>query len=127
VGRVSNIASLNGQAYSGIMHGIGFALRENYKDEPKYGNIASCGFSYAKDVPDNIEVIHCENSRKDSLVGCVGAAEGFQSSSHMSVINAIANACGVRIYELPATPEKVKAGLDKLAAGEQVLPPDNPI
>ena len=124
VGRVSNVASLNGQAYSGIMHGIGFALRENYKDEPKYGNIAACGFSYAKDVPDNIEVIHCENSRKDSLVGCVGAAEGFQSSSHMSVINAIANACGVRIYELPATPGKVKAGLDKLAGGEKILPPE---
>lgn len=123
VGRISNIDSLNGQAYSGIMHGIGFALRENYKDEPNYSNIAKCGFSYINDVPDNIEIIHCENPRKDSRLGCVGAAEGFQSSSHMSVINAISNACGVRIYELPALPEKVKAGLDKLAAGEKIEPP----
>ena len=123
VGRVSNVHSLLGQAYSGIMHGIGFALRENYKDEPKYSNIAACGFSYINDVPDDIEVICCENFRKDSKLGCVGAAEGFQSSSHVSVLNAIANATGVRVYELPALPEKVKSGLDKLSKGEAVEPP----
>ena len=41
----------------------------------------------------------------------------------MAVINAIDNACGVRIYELPAYPEKIKEGLDKLARGEEILPP----
>jgi aldehyde oxidoreductase len=42
----------------------------------------------------------------------------------VAVLNAIANACGVRIFELPALPEKVKAGLDKLAAGGKVTPPE---
>ena len=41
----------------------------------------------------------------------------------MAVLNAINNACGVRIYEMPATKEKVKAGLDILAGGKKVLPP----
>jgi aldehyde oxidoreductase len=41
----------------------------------------------------------------------------------MAVINAIHNACGVRIYELPTSPEKVKAGLEKLARGEKLEPP----
>jgi aldehyde oxidoreductase len=41
----------------------------------------------------------------------------------MAVINAINNATGVRIYELPATPEKVKAGIDALAAGGAIEPP----
>ena len=45
-------------------------------------------------------------------------SEGFQSSD-MAVINGISNACGVRIYELPALPAKVKAGLDALAAGKE--------
>ena len=36
----------------------------------------------------------------------------------MAVINAINNACGVRIYELPARPEKIKAGIEALAKGE---------
>jgi aldehyde oxidoreductase len=41
----------------------------------------------------------------------------------MAVINAINNACGVRIYELPASPAKVKAGLDILAKGGKIEPP----
>lgn len=41
----------------------------------------------------------------------------------MAVINAINNACGVRIYELPAYPEKVKEGIDRLARGEKIQPP----
>ena len=36
----------------------------------------------------------------------------------MAVINGIDDAVGVRIYEIPATPAKVKAGIDALAKGE---------
>lgn len=124
VGIVGNIDALNGQGYSGIAHGIGFALSEQYNDTPKFSNIASCGIPYIKDIPDDITFIHCENPRKENVFGSVGCSEGYQSSSHVAVINAIANACGVRIYELPALPEKVKAGLDQLAAGEKVSPPE---
>jgi len=38
------------------------------------------------------------------------------------VLNAIYNACGVRVHEMPATKEKVKAGLDILARGENIEP-----
>jgi aldehyde oxidoreductase len=41
----------------------------------------------------------------------------------MAVIGAIEDATGVRIYELPATPAKVKAGIDTLASGGKVEPP----
>ncbi len=40
----------------------------------------------------------------------------------MAVINAIYQACGVRIYDLPALPEKVKEGLDAVAAGKEIKP-----
>jgi len=41
----------------------------------------------------------------------------------MAVINAINNACGVRVYALPATPDKIKAGLEQKAKGEDLTPP----
>ncbi|MDR2457776.1 MAG: hypothetical protein LBD41_04780, partial [Clostridiales Family XIII bacterium] len=39
-------------------------------------------------------------------------------------INAINNATGVRIYDLPASPEKVKAGIDAIAKGENLAKPE---
>lgn len=123
VGKVGNIAAVNGQAYGGISHAIGFALSENYEDVTKHTNMASSGVPYIKDIPDDITIIHLENADANGPFGSSGASEAFQSSGHMAVINGINNACGVRIYEIPATKEKVKAGLDTIAKGGKVLPP----
>ena len=67
-------------------------------------------------------IYHC-TPRDNGPWGSSGASEAFQSGGHMAVINAIANACGVRIYELPALPAKVKAGIDILAKGGKIEPP----
>jgi aldehyde oxidoreductase len=123
VGVIGNIAAVNGQAYGGISHTIGFALSENYDDVKKHANILGAGIPTIKDVPDNLNVIHMETPRAQHPFGSSGASEAFQSSGHVAVINAIYNACGVRIYELPASPDKVKAGLDLLAAGGAIEPP----
>ncbi len=123
VGKIGNIDAVNGQAYGGISHSIGFALTENYDDVKKHTNMAASGVPYIKDIPDDITVIHLENYCEDGPFGSSGASEAFQSSGHMAVLNAIDNACGVRIYEMPATKEKVKAGLDIISKGGKVLPP----
>ena len=123
VGKVGNIDAVNGQAYSGISHSIGFALSENYDDVKKHTNIAASGVPYIKDIPDKIKVIHLENHDVNGPFGSSGASEAFQSSGHVAVLNAINNACGVRIYEMPATKEKVKAGLDIIASGRKNPPP----
>jgi aldehyde oxidoreductase len=123
VGVIGNIQAMEGQAYGGISHSIGFALSEDYRDVRKHNNIYSCGIPYIKDIPDDIRLIHCQNPRDVGPFGSSGASEAFQSAGHMAVVNAIDNATGVRIYELPATPEKVKAGLDAIAAGGEVKPP----
>ncbi|MDL2264748.1 molybdopterin-dependent oxidoreductase, partial [Synergistaceae bacterium OttesenSCG-928-I11] len=123
VGKVGNIDAVNGQAYGGISHSIGFALSENYEDVKKHTNIASCGVPYANDTPDLIKVIHYERPDEEGPFGSSGASEAFQSSGHVAVINAIYNACGVRIYELPATPAKIKEGLDAIAAGKEPYKP----
>ncbi len=47
----------------------------------------------------------------------------MQSSGHVAVLNAIYNACGVRIHEIPALPAKVKAGLDAIKEGKKPYAP----
>ena len=123
MGVIGNIHAVEGQAYGGISHSMGFALSEDYLDVRKHNNPFSCGVPYIKDIPDDIQLIHMGTRRKNGPFGSSGASEAFQSSGHMAVINAISNACGVRIYELPAKPEKVKAGLEAIAAGKKVEPP----
>ena len=123
VGRIGNIDAVNGQAYGGISHSIGFALKEDYQDVKKHGNMVGAGISYIKDIPDEINVIHMPVTIEDGPFGSSGASEAFQASGHCAVLNGIYDACGVRIYEMPALPEKVKAGLDAIADGKEPYKP----
>ncbi|MEG0662616.1 MAG: molybdopterin cofactor-binding domain-containing protein, partial [Anaerovoracaceae bacterium] len=123
VGVIGNPVSVDGQAYGGLSHCMGFALSEDYDDVKKHNNIAGAGIPTIKDIPDDFHLIHIENPRDTNPYGSSGASEAFQSSGHMAVINGIYHACGVRIYELPARPAKVKDGLERLARGEEILPP----
>jgi len=123
VGKIGNIDAVNGQAYGGISHSIGFALSENYDDVKKHANMLGAGVPYIKDIPDEIVVVHYERPDEIGPFGSSGASEAYQSSGHVAVLNAIDNACGVRIYEMPATPEKIKAGLVILEKGGKVEAP----
>ncbi len=119
IGRIGNIQAVNGQAYSGISHGIGFALSEDYDDVKKHANMLGAGVPYIKDTPDDLTVIHMDDSIESGPFGCSGASEAFQASPHCAVLNAIYDATGVRIHEQPALPAKIKAGLDAIARGEK--------
>ncbi|HTX73817.1 MAG TPA: molybdopterin cofactor-binding domain-containing protein, partial [Rectinemataceae bacterium] len=119
VGKVGNIQAVNGQAYGGISHSIGFALSEDYSDVKKHTNPLTAGVPYIKDIPDDIEIVHMEGYDANGPWGSSGASEAFQAAGHVAVLNAIHNACGVRIHEIPATKDKIKAGLDAIAAGRK--------
>jgi aldehyde oxidoreductase len=123
VGNVGNIVSVEGQGYGGISHSIGFALSEDYEDVKKHTNMLACGVPDISMIPDDIDLNFYDHPREHTPFGSSGCSEMYQSGTHMAVINAINNACGVRIYELPATKEKIKAGLDILAAGGTIEPP----
>ena len=123
VGVIGNIDAVNGQAYGGISHTIGFALSENYDDVKKHNNILGAGIPTIKDVPDDITLIHQCTHRDTNPFGSSGASEAYQSSGHVAVINGIYDAVGVRIYELPATADKVKEGLEIVKNGGKTEPP----
>lgn len=124
VGVIGNIDAVNGQAYGGISHSIGFALSENYDDVKKHNNILGAGIPTIKDIPDEISIDHLVTERNTNPFGSSGASEAYQSSGHVAVINAINNATGVRIFDLPATADKVKEGLEKIKSGETIKSPD---
>lgn len=123
VGVVGNQLAVEGQGYGGISHSIGFALSEQYEATEKHNNIISCGVPTIDMIPDDFNLLFLETPRANGPHGSCGCSEVFQSSNHMAVINAINNACGVRIYSLPATPDKIKAGWEAKQRGEDLTPP----
>ena len=66
-----------------------------------------CGLPYMLDVPDDIELNYLETPREHGPFGAGGCGELPCTAPHASIINAIHQACEVRITELPALPEKV--------------------
>ncbi|MDD2503749.1 MAG: molybdopterin-dependent oxidoreductase, partial [Clostridia bacterium] len=122
-GVIGNKLTLLGQAYGGLEHSIGFGLQEDYSDlEKKFMNMVSCGTLECNQMPDDIEFEFIETPRENGPFGSSGASEGFQSNQHTSVLNAIYNAVGVRIYEIPAKPNKIKEALKAKAEGKEIKP-----
>jgi aldehyde oxidoreductase len=121
-GVIGNPLSVEGQAYGGMEHGIGMALQEDYDDVKKHTNLTGSGFPYIDIVPDELYVDLIETPRPNGPQGSAGCAEMFQTSPHVCVVNAIYNACGARIHELPARPEKIKAELEAIAQGKTTAP-----
>ncbi|MFA9466117.1 MAG: molybdopterin-dependent aldehyde oxidoreductase [Velocimicrobium sp.] len=113
VGTIINKLVVDGQMYGGLVQGIGLALTEDFEDLKKHTTLTGCGIPQIKDVPDTIELMYTETKRPNNFYGASGAGEMPLAAPHAAIINAIYNACGVRITHLPARPEKVLAGLKK--------------
>ncbi|HYA43330.1 MAG TPA: molybdopterin cofactor-binding domain-containing protein [Syntrophobacteraceae bacterium] len=111
VGKINNKLVVDGQIYGGVAQGIGLALSEDFEDLKKHTTLLSCGIPYAKDIPDNFNIYYVETPRANGPFGAAGVGELPLTSPHACVVNAIYNACGVRITKLPVLPEKVLAGL----------------
>ena len=108
-GPIINPQSLEGQLEGGMDQGVGWALREEYipgksKDWVTF-KFPTINNAFA------VEIHARETPRVGGPMGATGIGEMTMVSTAPAVTNAIKNACGVRIYNLPATPEKVKAAL----------------
>lgn len=122
IGEIGSLQAVEGQAYGALTHSLEFALSADYKDSKEYAYLIKCGFRFPDEVPDDMVLINCASPRKTAPFHSVGCCEGFQSAGHVAILNAINNAVGVRIYDLPATPDKVKAAMEAKAAGKELKP-----
>ncbi len=111
IGKIANQLVVDGQMYGGLAQGIGLALSEDFEDIQKHSTLTGAGFPYVKQIPDDMELIYVETDRPEGPFGASGVGELPLTCPHAAIINAIYNACGVRITSLPALPEKVLAGL----------------
>jgi len=113
VGRVVNPQQVEGQIEGGIVMGLGHALMEEYTQNA--GQVGTPGFAKyilptALDIPNMYSVLITEPDPKTPL-GVKGIGEPCITPTAPAIINAIYDAVGVRITSLPATPEKVLAGI----------------
>ncbi|MDR2162310.1 MAG: molybdopterin-dependent oxidoreductase [Desulfovibrio sp.] len=111
VGKANNRLVLDGQLYGGMAQGIGLALSEDFEDIQKHVSLVAGGLPFIKDIPDNMELVYFEEPREYGPFGAAGCGELPLSSPHVSILNAIFNASGARVTQIPARPEVVLKAL----------------
>ncbi len=115
VGTIINKATVDGQIYGGLAQGIGLALTEDFEDLELHTNLKDCGIPYPRDVPDDIEILYLETPRELGPFGAAGVGEAPLTAPHPAILNAVYNACGVRVFRVPALPEVIRMGLEAKA------------
>ncbi len=121
VGRAINPTAVVGQIQGGSAQGLGYALMEEVI--VKDGVIQTPSFSEyliptSRDIPTTKAII-LESGTGVGPFGAKGIGEPALTPAAPAVANAVANAIGARIHELPLTPEKVLAALDRVRSGEE--------
>ena len=119
VGKAINPMLLEGQIYGGGVMGLGYALSENmvYQNgKIMNGNFLDYKLFTAKDIPP-IEAVIIETDEKNGPFGAKGIGEPGLVPTAPAIANAIYDAVGVRIKDLPITPEKVLKALKEKAKG----------
>ncbi|MDO8690452.1 MAG: molybdopterin-dependent oxidoreductase [Dehalococcoidia bacterium] len=113
LGRAINPQMAEAQVEGSLGFGLGFALREEVKFErgkTMNPHLTDYRLSTAMDMPP-IDIIMMEEAKGEGPYGALGLAETPNIPSAAAVANAIFNAAGIRLNELPVTPEKVRAAL----------------
>ncbi|NLW35957.1 MAG: molybdopterin-dependent oxidoreductase [Syntrophorhabdus aromaticivorans] len=111
IGKVINPLNVEGQMQGGLDMGVGMALREEYIHTVTT-DYRSFKFPTMK-TSFPMTVITLETPRKKAPLGAIGVGEFVLLPTSAAVMSAIHDAIGVRVYDLPAKPERVLAALGK--------------
>ena len=116
VGRVLNPQTLAGQTYGALAQGVGYALYEEVLTEQ--GRILNPNFTDYKiptvhEMAFPIDLHFVETDDPAGPFGAKGVGEPGLVPTAPAIANAIYDAVGIRIRDLPITPEKVLAALKK--------------
>src|SRR5881398_217062 len=115
VGKAIHPSYVEGQIQGGVAQGIGWALNEEYIYD-KSGRLDNAGFldyrvPVASDMP-MIEAVMIEVPNPRHPFGARGVGEVPIVPPMAAVANAVADATGIRMRDLPISPPKLRAAID---------------
>jgi xanthine dehydrogenase YagR molybdenum-binding subunit len=107
-----NRLALESQINGGMIQSLGMALWEGRVMDAQLGMQLNPGFGDYKfpgslEIPEMVPIIDDYDKRE----AVIGIAEGCIIPTLGAIANAVFNACGLRVRELPITPDKVLLGL----------------
>lgn len=120
VGRAINLAEVEGQIHGGVVQGIGWALCEemayDQHGQPLTATLMDYALPHSQDAPTILPLL-AEVPSTLGPFGARGVGEPPVVPVAAAIANAVQDATGVRMTQLPMTPERVFAAL---RAAEQV-------
>jgi len=110
-GRALNPAMFESQIYGGVMMGLGYALLERRTMDKLEGRVINPNLEDYKmlssfELPE-IEALIVEPITPMNNIGSKGLGEPPTIPTAGAIANAVAHALGMRIYELPLSPDRV--------------------
>jgi CO/xanthine dehydrogenase Mo-binding subunit len=105
VGKAIHPANVKGQICGGVAMGIGFALMEEFTPGRTL-SMKDYHIPTAADVPEILPII-VESAEPSGPYGAKGVGEPALIPAAPAILNALADALGQRIYDLPANLERV--------------------
>ncbi len=115
VGKAINPSLIEGQIDGGFAMGYGYAILENLnvvKGQIKGNRFANYLIPTAMDMPE-VDKIIVEDPESTGPFGAKGIGEPVMVYVAPAILNAIYNAIGVRMTEIPVTPEKLLKALNE--------------
>jgi len=120
-GRPMNPRQIESQVQGGVLQGISYALFEDRIFDRHTGSMLNADLEHYKivgsrETPD-IDVILLENYQGESATDAYGIAEPANIATAPAIANAVYNAIGVRLRQLPMTPAAVLSALGRIPRG----------
>jgi 4-hydroxybenzoyl-CoA reductase subunit alpha len=119
IGKAINPQSVEGQIEGSLAMGIGYTfiedLRFDNKGRPANGNFANYRMPRSIGTPQ-METIMVETNDPEGPFGAKGMGEASLLPTSAAIANAVYDAVGVRIKNLPITPDKVLKALKEKEA-----------
>lgn len=117
-GRIVNPEVCENQVYGGVLMSLGYALMEEVAFDQNTGKalnpaLMDYWMPGALDTPP-MEVIFSDNIDPVGPLGIKGIGETSTICPHAAIASAIYNAAGIRISQLPITPDRVLKALGKI-------------
>ncbi len=117
-GRPLNTAHVRSQINGGVINGLAYALYEYRVMDKETGimmnaNVDQYKLPYSMEIPE-IESLIIEDYAGASSTDAYGIGEPANIATAVAIANAVYNAIGERIYEIPITPDKILKALKKI-------------